>query len=202
MKFTTADIQREFIGAKMRQIAKSDIVLDIGGGERFQKWLEEYKHLFKNCQYQTMDYDPHSGADVIGDIHNIPLRDQSVDAVICSSVLEHIKDPIKAVEEIFRILKVGGSVFVYVPSIYPYHARKGHYPDYWRFFDDTLVFLFRGFKSVEICKRGGYFKALSFFVPFQHKLRFLLNPASRFLDWLFKTNERTTTSGYYLFAVK
>ena len=58
------------------------------------------------------------------------------------NVLEHIKDPIRAVGEMHRILKKGGKIFVYVPSIYPYHARKGFYPDYWRFFDDTLLFLF------------------------------------------------------------
>lgn len=193
---------QKFIDEKIHEISKSKRVLDIGGGERFQKWLTRYKDLFTAEQYQTMDYDPHSGADVVGDIHAIPLADSSVDAIICHSVLEHVKDPVRAVGELQRILVDGGKIFVHVPSIYPYHARKGHYEDYWRFFDDTLVFLFRDFSKVEMVKRGGYFKALFFFIPFQHKMRPFLDTVSTLLDTIFRTESRTTTSGYYLFAVK
>ncbi len=192
----------EFINEKILEISKTHRVLDIGGGERFQKWLEKYQPLFQRCEYQTMDYDVHSGADVVGDIHAIPLPAASVDSIICHCVLEHVRDPIRAVAELYRILKPGGVIFVHVPSIYPYHARKGHYPDYWRFFDDTLQMLFKDFSKVEIAKRGGYFKVLFFFFPFQHKLRWVIDPFALFLDTLFRTERRTTTSGYYLFAKK
>ncbi len=193
---------QDFIDEKMLEISKVGKVVDIGGGERFQKWLAKYKDLFCNAHYMTMDNDPNSGADIIGDIHAIPLADASVDAIICHSVLEHVKDPVRAVGELKRVLAEGGKIFVHVPSIYPYHARKGHYADYWRFFDDTLLFLFKDFAKVEIKKRGGYFKALFFFIPFQHKMRPFLDIISNFLDKFFKTETRTTTSGYYVFAVK
>ncbi len=196
------DNYTRFIDEKILEISKTHRVLDIGGGERFQKWLGKYQPLFQSCEYQTMDYDSHSGADVVGDIHAIPLADNSVDSIICHCVLEHVEDPIRAVKELYRILQPGGMVFVHVPSIYPYHARKGHYPDYWRFFDDTLVMLFKDFSHVEMVKRGGYFKALLFFSPFQHKLRRVIDPLSSVLDRLFRTEKRTTTSGYYLFAKK
>ena len=193
----------KFIGSWMQQIAdKKGVILDMGGGERFQKWLAPYKHLFEGSDYKSFDYDASTKPDVVGDIHAIPLKDNSVDSIICSSVLEHIENPIVASKELHRVLKPGGILFVYVPSIYPYHARKGHYPDYWRFFDDTLLFLFKDFKQVKIEKRGGYFRALFFFMPLQHKLRFIIDPLAKFLDSVFKTNRRTTTSGYYVFAVK
>lgn len=192
----------KFINEKMNEISKTKVVFDIGGGEPFQKWLREYKDLFKHANYMTMDYDPLSGAEVIGDIHAIPLPDASVDSVICHCVLEHVKDPIRAVAEIYRILRPGGVLFGRVPSIYPYHARKGHYPDYWRFFDDTLFFVLQDFKKVELAKRGGYFKALFFFIPFQHKLQFILSPLANILDILFKTENHTTTCDYYFYAVK
>ncbi|MEK7180167.1 MAG: class I SAM-dependent methyltransferase [Patescibacteria group bacterium] len=193
---------KKFIDEKIAEIAKEKIVLDIGGGERFTKWLSEYKHLFGNCDYRTMDYDGSTGADVVGDIHKIPLENGSIDAAICCSVLEHIANPTIALGEIYRILKRGGKVFVYVPSIYPYHARVGHYPDYWRFFDDTIEILFKDFSKVEFVKRGGYFKALFFFLPLQHRIRFIIDPLAEFLDWLLKTENRSTTSGYYIYAVK
>lgn len=186
----------------MIELGKEKRVLDVGGGERFQKWLKEYEYLFANSNYQTFDYDSKSVADIIGDIHKIPIETGTIDAIICHSVLEHVWDPIRAVEELYRILRPGGKIFVHVPSIYPYHARKGHYPDYWRFFDDTLILLFKDFSRVELVKRGGYFKALFFFVPMQHKLQPLLNPAAKFLDKLFKTENRNTTSGYYIYAIK
>ena len=178
------------------------IVLDVGGGERFGKWLVRYKKELGVCDYKTFDYDASTGADIVGDIHKMPIQDGYCDAIICSSVLEHVRDPLTAMSELRRILKKGGVLFLYVPSIYPYHARKGHYPDYWRFFDDTMRELFSGFSSVEIEKRGGYFFALSFFVPLQHKLRSLLNPLTGFLDWAFQTHKRSTTAGYYILAVK
>ncbi len=192
-----------FTDAAMAKIgAGSGIVLDIGGGGRFGKWLSRYKKELEHCDYKTFDYDASTGADIVGDIHKIPIEDGYCDAIICASVLEHVRDPLTAMSELRRILKRGGHIFLYVPSIYPYHARKGHYPDYWRFFDDTMRELFSGFSEVEICKRGGYFMALSFFVPMQHKLRWLLDPCADFLDWLTKSEKRSTTAGYYVFATK
>lgn len=193
-------ITDKFITDKIILISKEKIILDIGGGERFQKWLAPYKDLFAGCDYRSMDYDDRTGADVVGDIHAIPLANDSLDAIICSSVLEHVRDPVRAVNELYRVVKKGGKVFVYVPSIYPYHARKGSYPDYWRFFEDTLLFMFKDFSSVEIKKAGGYFKTLSFFFPMQDKLKFILDPLSTVLDRLFSS--KTTTFGYYLFATK
>lgn len=193
---------QKFIENSMRDISQCSNVLDIGGGGRFQKWLASYEHLFVKCKYQTMDYDSKTGADVIGDIHAIPLLDNSVAGIICHSVLEHIENPLKAIEEMRRVLIPGGKMFLHVPSIYPYHARKGSYPDYWRFFDDTLKLLFKDFHSVEIVKRGGYFKALFFFLPFQHRLRFIIDPLAEILDRLLMTGSKTTTSGYYVYAIK
>jgi ubiquinone/menaquinone biosynthesis C-methylase UbiE len=193
---------KKFINEKIAIIAKEKEVLDIGGGGRFTKWLAEYKDLFLNNNYKTFDFDKSTGADIIGDIHRIPLEPESVDAIICSSVLEHVEDPALAVREMYRVLRSNGKLFVYVPSIYPYHARGGHYSDYWRFFDDTLRLMFKDFHSVEIVKLGGYFMALSFFAPYQNKLRNILNVISNFLDKIFKTKSKTTTAGYYIYAIK
>ncbi len=191
-----------FLQEKMLLLSGKKKVLDVGGGKRFQKWLKEYEGLFVHTDFKTLDLDPRTEADVVGDIHAIPLPNESIDSIICSSVLEHVRDPAQAVRELHRILKKGGSIFVYVPSIYPYHARKGSYPDYWRFFDDTLTVLFSDFTSIEIVKTGGYFRALSFFVPFQSSMRGFLDFISHWLDTFCARKTRATTSGYYLYAEK
>ncbi|MDB5264435.1 MAG: type 11 methyltransferase [Parcubacteria group bacterium] len=192
----------QFTRTSLEDLSKQKIVLDIGGGERFGKWMKQYEPLFVNCDYRTFDYDASTNADVVGDIHAIPLPDESVDGIICSSVLEHVKNPLKAASELKRVLRTGGKIFFYVPSMYPYHARKGHYPDYWRFFNDTIELVFEGYSSKTIHKRGGYFLALSFFVPMQHKMRGVLTPLAEFLDTAFETESKNTTAGYYVYAVK
>lgn len=193
---------QSFLDEKMALVAKQPSVLDIGSSEPFSKWLEPYKALFAGVTYKSLDNDPATGADVVGDIHSIPLPDNSIDAIICSSVLEHVRDPLRAMSEMRRILKPGGCIFLFVPSIYPYHQGKNGYPDFWRFFGDTMPVLLEGFSHIEVQKRGGYFLALSYFIPRQHAMRQFLDTAAYYLDRAFKTEKRNTTAGYYAYAVK
>ncbi|MFH1620604.1 MAG: methyltransferase domain-containing protein [Patescibacteria group bacterium] len=176
----------------MRLLAKSRIILDVGGGKRFMKGMKKFELLFCNCEYRTLDSSADYGPDILGDIHALPLADNSIDGVICRSVLEHVERPWDALREIHRVLKNGGLVFIQVPSIYPYHARTGvgAYPDYWRFFESTIRLMSRGFENVTIQKHGGWFHAMSRFLPLQAKFRWLLDPSAYLLDSLFRTEKK------------
>lgn len=46
----------------------------------------------------------------IGDIHRLPFEDDSFDVVHAHQVLQHISDPVKALQEMRRVAKVGGLV--------------------------------------------------------------------------------------------
>lgn len=46
---------------------------------------------------------------------DLPLEDESVDAVLNSHVLEHCFDPIKTIAEWMRVLKPGGLIFMIIP---------------------------------------------------------------------------------------
>ncbi len=64
------------------------------------------------------------------DIQNIERPDNSYDLVICNHVLEHVKDDIKGLREIIRILKPSGLLELSVPS--PYYRKTTDdwgYPD-------------------------------------------------------------------------
>lgn len=193
---------KEFQDRKIKVLVQEKVILDMGGGKRFQKWLRQYERLFVGVEYKTFDFDESTSPDIVGDIHNIPLEDKSIDAVICYSVLEHVIDPVRAIAEIHRVLKDRGKLLLYVPSTYPYHAHRGHYPDYWRFFDDTVELLFEDWSNSEVQKVGGYFRALFFFLPLQQHMRWLLDPLSYALDTAFRTDQRSTTSGYIVYAEK
>jgi SAM-dependent methyltransferase len=50
------------------------------------------------------------------DLKSLSFPDQYFDVVICSDVLEHIKEDMKAIKEIVRVLKKGGVLLLTVPS--------------------------------------------------------------------------------------
>lgn len=53
------------------------------------------------------------------DIHDIPFGDNTFDVVLCNHVLEHVRDDIKAMQEIRRVLKPGGFSIMQVPFFNP-----------------------------------------------------------------------------------
>ena len=69
---------------------------------------------FNHWDYTTTDlYSPM--ADVKADICDLPFKDVTFDLILCNHVLEHIPDDIKAMEELYRVLKKGGTLIARVP---------------------------------------------------------------------------------------
>ncbi|MBU1255991.1 MAG: class I SAM-dependent methyltransferase [Patescibacteria group bacterium] len=187
----------KFFDDKIKEIAKEKKILDIGGGFRFQKDLDKYQELFKNSDYKTLDIEASYQPDIIGDVCNLPLEDKSVDAIICKAVLEHVKEPGKAAKEIYRVLKDSGKCLVYVPFLYPYHAHKGGYKDYYRYTKDGIKYLFRDFNSIEICPVRGNLETVFNLTPLR-KIR-ILTPLIRFFDKFFSGQQ---PSGYHIYLIK
>jgi len=77
----------------------------------------------------TIDGHVSENVDLVCDIHSVPLPDESFDCVFCTGTLEHVKDPARALSEIYRLLKKGGLAHIEVPFIQAYHADPD---DYWR----------------------------------------------------------------------
>ena len=76
--------------------------IDMGGG------------LFPKEGYTTIDQED---GDIICDLNDgIPLEDNSVGVLNASHVIEHLRDPIKTMREIHRVLAPGGWAFIEVPS--------------------------------------------------------------------------------------
>jgi ubiquinone/menaquinone biosynthesis C-methylase UbiE len=49
----------------------------------------------------------------LGDAEHLPFEDGTIQLVVMESVLEHVESPLKAMQEMFRILKPGGVAYVY-----------------------------------------------------------------------------------------
>jgi SAM-dependent methyltransferase len=81
----------------------------------------------------------------IADAHQIPLADQSVDAVLIQAVLEHVLEPSRVVAEIHRVLRPDGLVYAETPFLQPVHA--GPY-DFVRYTASGHRYLFRAFQEI------------------------------------------------------
>lgn len=94
--------------------------------------------------------------DVFGDIFALPFKSASVDTVLCTQVLEHVKVPDSAISECYRILKNNCFIFVTFPQSYPIHDKEN---DYYRFTYLGMNYLLEknGFQIKKIMRHGGFF---------------------------------------------
>jgi len=80
-----------------------------------EKCIKDRLKNLSNIEYITSDISPQIKADIIMDITNIPCNSNSIDVIICNHVLEHVLDDIRAMEELYRVLKLGGWALLDVP---------------------------------------------------------------------------------------
>jgi ubiquinone/menaquinone biosynthesis C-methylase UbiE len=59
---------------------------------------------------------------VVGSILEIPFPENTFDYVVSSEVIEHTPDPFKAIQEMFRVLKPGGTLILSTPNKMWYFA--------------------------------------------------------------------------------
>ncbi|WP_053002557.1 class I SAM-dependent methyltransferase [Kordia jejudonensis] len=76
-----------------------------------------YRKLKKRADlsYITSDYEDEFIADFQFDITDIDQKDATFDRIICFHVLEHISEDIQAMQELYRVTKPNGIVFIQTP---------------------------------------------------------------------------------------
>jgi SAM-dependent methyltransferase len=178
---------------KLEIVRQALTVHDIGGGAGPQN----RKH-YQN--YVLVDVDASYRPDVVADIQALPFADNSLEAVLCFDVLEHVERPWLAVAELHRTMKPGAPCILAVPFLWAYHAAPGHYHDYWRFSADALRSLFKDFSSVEIVKRGGLLTTIANLIPSYTYLDRLARPVTEKIDELI--GSPGSTRGYFVYVVK
>lgn len=99
--------ERYFLGEK---------ILEIG-----YRGAENLNPILPHVIGIDMDYPGYDGL-------HLPFPDTSQDAVYSSHCLEHIEDDATAINEWFRVLKIGGYLVITVPHQYLYE-RKKKYPE-------------------------------------------------------------------------
>jgi SAM-dependent methyltransferase len=119
-------------------------VLEIGS-KRYANVSYDYRNLFAgHGAYIGTDMAPGDGVDVVADLTAdfdcLPdqLRTMRFGAILCLSVLEHVRDIYKLAANLRRILADDGIAFISVPWVWRFH---GYPSDYWRFSPEALKFL-------------------------------------------------------------
>ena len=165
--------QREkFVFNWLSTLEKNKSLLDAGAGE------QKYKKYAKHLNYISQDFGKFEGMDfiennikrekwdskeceIISDITNIPLKDNSIDHILCTEVFEHIPDPIAALKELSRILKTEGSIALTVPYRCLYHQEPyffySGFSTYWFEYHANEL----GLKINFIEPNGNYFKEIA-----------------------------------------
>jgi SAM-dependent methyltransferase len=151
----------------LAQVPAGAVLLDAGAGECANKKYCGHLHYLAldlarydgtgEVGLQTGSWDT-SNIDIVSDIANIPVRDGSLDAVLCSEVLEHVDDPVAALGELKRVLKPGGTLILTAPFCSMTHFAPDHHATgFNRYFYETHLQR-DGFDIVELVENGNFFE--------------------------------------------
>jgi SAM-dependent methyltransferase len=109
-----------FTGKKSKNVIKGlsedAVILNIGSGE---KRIDQ--------RVINIDIALDENVDVIASIYELPFGDKSVDAIIAESLFEHLEYPEKAVEEMHRVLKNEGLIYIVTPFMLGFHSSPHDY---------------------------------------------------------------------------
>ncbi len=163
----------------LKNLPSKTKLLDAGAG------IQRYKPMCSHLEYFSQDFGNYCGGDefagevvrdwdstkcdIISDITNIPLPDNSVDNILCTEVFEHLSNPSDALGEFSRLLKNDGCILITAPfnSQYhqtPYYYYSGFSSEFYKFYGDKF-----GLEITNIEAIGDYYQSISqelFRLPF------------------------------------
>jgi SAM-dependent methyltransferase len=116
-----------------------------------QEVLADLRPLFPGAQYVGCDMRPGPGVDRIEDLGALTLADATAQTIICCDTLEHVFEARRAVDEMIRVLRPGGTLLIAAPMDFRIHA----YPDdYWRLTPSCVAQLLRPLGSTLVGWQG------------------------------------------------
>ncbi len=189
-------------------------MLDIGGKKdnRRGAFVPPYE---QTDEWVFLNNDKQSNPDILVDLPNIPLEDNSVDVVLCTEVIEYIYDYKKLLFEVSRVLKQDGILLLSFPFIYPLHADDKY--DYYRLTEPLIrKELSENFTIEKFNRMGGILAVIfdlirgylsyqtkrTFLVKALHRALMMTSVVVRILDKKSYKNNYWINTGYFIIAKK
>jgi SAM-dependent methyltransferase len=139
----------QFLNGVARAVAETfDLpgpILEIGSYQvPGQEEIADLRALFRARPYVGVDVRTGPGVDQVADVEALPQADNSIGTVIAMNTFEHVPRFWRGFEEIRRVLRPDGALFLSCPFYFHIHD----YPsDYWRFTPEALRLLLREYPS-------------------------------------------------------
>lgn len=117
-------------------------VLEVGAGGRTQntgRFAKTARNYWRTdlAAYTATPYD------LLCDCTRLPFKSASLDAIICSEVLEHVLAMTNAAGELARVVAPDGYLVLTIPFFYPLHGlNKSDNGDFWRLSPSALKSVF------------------------------------------------------------
>jgi SAM-dependent methyltransferase len=83
-----------------------------------------------------LDVDRSALPDYLSAADKLPFADNTFSVAVSQEVLEHLREPQTALDELARVVRPGGLLYLQTPFIIGYHAAPA---DYWRFTNEGLA---------------------------------------------------------------
>jgi SAM-dependent methyltransferase len=102
----------------------------------------------KPANVVELEYSIFRHTDVVGDAHYLPFQDETFSACICMNAFEHYRNPRRVADELLRVLKPGGTLFLHTAGLQPLHEPPHHYYNVTKF---GLIEWLKNFEIEHIC---------------------------------------------------
>ena len=146
-----------FFLESVKALSPERLVLDIGGKKKNKRGTFNIENYSIKVLYANIT--PKDVPDVLTDAHHLPFKNQSFDAVICAEVLEHVREPVVVMKEVYRVLNGEGVFLATVPFLVAFHADPWDYGRYTETFWKTYLAEI-GFINIVIEKQGLFWSVL------------------------------------------
>lgn len=135
--FTSSYSEPTELLSLLKNIPADAVILNIGSLSKNLQSLHKGIRNLDICHYPNIDF--------IADVCDLPFQNDTIDMIIFKNVLEHVKNPLKALSEINRVLKRNGILYVKIPFLQPFHAVPD---DFQRYTESGFRELFKKYEEL------------------------------------------------------
>jgi SAM-dependent methyltransferase len=147
-------------------------VLDVGGGSFVTTAMEERVQFSEWTIVEPHEADLPALTDsrvrtMVGDGRALEIEGNQFDTVLSIQVLEHVFEPIRMIEELYRVTTPGGHLVVMVPQTANLHHIPHHYQNFTRYWLEAAAHRL-GADVVEYHALGGAWSTIASRVLLQY----------------------------------